>query len=145
MCPHLFSTMQQPFCLTETVEGQPAYLCAMCAVDNVEALLKAGWSSGEVAKQMLFDRCQHFDHPQGRCGKCYGAIWSLLNYVCIRNRMGQTGKLHAALNKILRHWESEYGKVSSQSAYLKSRTNRPNPERRREQRKDNVRCLQFSA
>jgi hypothetical protein len=119
MCAHLFQTMKQPMVLTQTVNGEAAYLCAQCAVDNIESLLAAGWNSAEVAKNVLFDRCGHFDDPKaGRCGKCYSALWSLCNFVAIRNRFMQRGKLHSALNKILKRWEQQHGRVHSNSAYL---------------------------
>jgi hypothetical protein len=132
LCTHLLITLQQPFVLTQTATNEAAYLCTQCAVENIETLLAAGWRSGDVARTIFFDRCGHFDAPKGRCGKCFSALWSLLNYVCIRNKMTQRGKLHSALNKILKHLEEMHGRVHSNSAYLYA----PHVKD-----KDQVRCL----
>ncbi len=124
--------------LTQTPDGQATYLCAHCAVANVEELLVAGWNSAEVVQQMVFNRCGHFkdksEDQSGRCGMCYGAITGLLTYVCIRNRMMKRGRLHSALNKLLKRFETKYGRVYSNSIYTHTPLNR--------MKKDgSIRCL----
>ena len=131
LCQHILSTgLQQPFTLS-TIGQNPAYLCSVCAVDEIAAQLY-NHTAQEIAASINLTLCDHDANgtniDRKSCRACLGgleaAMWLQWSKLLLRDKPRS-----ARLREVLKRIRRLHGSIQT-NAIETSATTAPAPAQR---------------